>query len=125
MQGISSIQRLTRQKFLLSQMLSRKIAARSSKNDPAQKLKFLPQTYVSASFLMAFVPSSQIVAIPKGLRKLTQIYPHSVMELIPYDIDRYHTEILSKPIPTSLLSRIIPIPQPWKPCKIKELTSSS
>jgi iron complex transport system substrate-binding protein len=92
--GVPSIERLPQGRFLRSQVLGRLFTKGLAWNPSGSALKFLPQTYVSASFLMAFVPSEQIVAIPKGLRKLTQIYSAAFMERIPYDIDRYHTEIL-------------------------------
>jgi len=92
--GMLSVARLPQDRFLRSQELGRRIYKGAGQVKNLRELKFLPQTYVSASFLMAIVPSRQIVAIPKGLRKLTQIYSSAVMEQIPYDIDRYHTEIL-------------------------------
>lgn len=56
--------------------------------------KFLPQTFVSASFLLSLVPPGQIVALPRRMRDQTQLYPKSLTNKIPLDIDRYNAEKL-------------------------------
>lgn len=56
--------------------------------------KFLPQTFVAASFLLSLVPPEQIVALPRSLRDQTQLYPKSLTNQIPLDIDRYNAEKL-------------------------------
>jgi len=56
--------------------------------------KFLPQTYVAASFLLSLIPPEHIVALPRSLRDQTQLYPLSLTEQIPLDIDRYNAEKL-------------------------------
>lgn len=61
-------------------------------NPPYQR--FLPQTYVAASFLLSLVPVKQIVALPRSLRDQTHLYPSSLTKQIPLDIDRYHGEKL-------------------------------
>lgn len=93
----TSVNRFTHSRFLISQILGRTI--RNSLSGEERKLKFLPQTYVSASFLMALVPPEQIVAIPKGLRKLTSFNNEKLMAQIPLDIDRYQTENLHRAHP--------------------------
>lgn len=90
-QGFSGILRLSPGSFLKSQMLSREIASGPRQNT---QCRFLPQTYAAACFLLAFVDAKQIVALPNGLRKETSLYPCSLMDQIPLDIDRYNSEKL-------------------------------
>ena len=90
-QGLPGIQRLPRKTFLKSQVLGRKLANTSSEKN---QLKFLPQTYAAACFLLALVEPEQIVALPSGLRKHTHIYPDSILARIPLDVDRYNAEKL-------------------------------
>lgn len=56
--------------------------------------KFLPQTFAAASFLLSFVPPEQIVALPRCLRNQRMLYPKSLTDQIPLDIDRYNAEKL-------------------------------
>lgn len=56
--------------------------------------RFLPQTYLAATVLLALVPPEQIVAIPRGMRDLPHIYPSLLLDQIPLDIDRYNSERL-------------------------------
>jgi iron complex transport system substrate-binding protein len=56
--------------------------------------RFLPHTYIAASFLFAIAGAEQIVAIPKGLRSLPQLYPPEVLARVPQNIDRYEAEKL-------------------------------
>lgn len=58
------------------------------------KKRFLPQTYLASTVLLALLPPEQIVALPKGLRDLSHMYPDSLISKIPLDIDRYNSEIL-------------------------------
>jgi iron complex transport system substrate-binding protein len=54
--------------------------------------RFLPQTYVSASFLLALLPSQQIIALPKGFREQVHLYPIKSTEKIPMDMDPFNME---------------------------------
>lgn len=56
--------------------------------------RFLPQTYMAASFLLAIAQPSEIIALPKGLRQLKQIYPADVLQQVSADIDRTSSERL-------------------------------
>ncbi|KIC73048.1 putative membrane-associated protein [Neochlamydia sp. EPS4] len=56
--------------------------------------RFLPQTFVAASFLLALSEPELIVALPTGMRKQTSIYPVQATHLIALDADRYNTEKL-------------------------------
>jgi iron complex transport system substrate-binding protein len=56
--------------------------------------KFLPQTYVSATFLLAIAPPGEIIALPRGLRHLLQIYSPEILERVPADIDSTQSEKL-------------------------------
>lgn len=119
--GLSSIHRLKRSSFVRAQILARQLLSSSPEeieflrnqfrlkqvsDDHGLTIsldkpfsRFLPQTYVSASFLLALCPPDQIVALPQGLRHLTQIYPAEITRQIPLDIDLTHSEKLyhSKP----------------------------
>ncbi len=56
--------------------------------------RFLPQTYVAASFLLALLPPEQIVALPSHLREQKGLYDKALTDQIPLDIDRYNSEKL-------------------------------
>lgn len=56
--------------------------------------RFLPQTYLAATVLLALVSPEHIVAIPKGMRDFPYIYPPLLLDQIPLDIDRYNSETL-------------------------------
>jgi len=83
-----SVKRLSREELLRSQSLSRQL----KQADTSQR--FLPQTYVAASILLALVGPQQIVALPKGLRLQKQLYPPELTNAIPLDTDRYNAEKL-------------------------------
>lgn len=61
--------------------------------------RFLPQTYGAASFLLALQDPKQIVALPRGLREQTQLFPVEVTSQVPIDVDRFNSEklYLAKP----------------------------
>lgn len=94
------VRRLPKSDFLRSQQLSRSLSDSSSniKNSHAYK-RFLPQTYVAASLLLALSAPNEIVALPKRLREQVQIYPKTLTDQIPLDIDRHYAEqiFLAKP----------------------------
>lgn len=54
--------------------------------------RFLPQTYIAASFLLSLTEAENIVAIPQGMRGEKQLYPETLTAKIPLDIDRYNSE---------------------------------
>lgn len=115
-QGIFEVHRLPRKGFVRAQILGRHLLldtpqdlerARSLirkpyvTDDTGRSLalnrefkKFLPQTYISASFLLALINPLQMVGIPNGMREQTQLYPQDVTNLIPLDLDRYQSEKL-------------------------------
>ncbi len=55
---------------------------------------FYPQTYLAAGILMALVPEKAVLALPKGFRTQSAIYPKEKTELIPYDADPCHLEAI-------------------------------
>ena len=55
---------------------------------------FLPQTHASASILLALIEPKHIVALPRGIRQESHIYPRSLLSQIPLDADRYQSEKL-------------------------------
>ena len=54
----------------------------------------LPQTYMAATFLLAIADPQEILAIPRGMRELTQLYPSPLLDLIPKNIQYYQGEKL-------------------------------
>lgn len=93
--GVPGIAVLPPEKILESQLIARTLKAKTT----TPSGRFLPQTYVAASFLLAIADPSQIVALPKGFREQTTLYPRKMTEGIPLDIDRHHSEslLLSQP----------------------------
>jgi len=53
---------------------------------------FLPQTHLAASIMLAVADPIQIVALPRGMRQMNDIYPTETMNLIDLDTDRYSSE---------------------------------
>jgi iron complex transport system substrate-binding protein len=115
-QGLIGIRKLKRSSFIRAQIIGRKlkdqdfdalqllkkqVASVSIFDDrglqfksPSQFRRFLPQTFVAASFLFALTHPTQIVAIPHGLRDQTDLYPLSLTSQIPLDTDRIFSEKL-------------------------------
>lgn len=56
--------------------------------------RFLPQTFAAATFLLAIAKPHEVIALPKGMRSLPQLYSSKVLEDIPANIDRTHSEKL-------------------------------
>ena len=54
--------------------------------------KVLPQTVVSASFLLALAPSEQIIALPEIVRKQSELFPTDQIENIPLSSSRLFSE---------------------------------
>lgn len=114
--GFKEIKRLSTHHFLRCQLLARQINSSSSAElnrlhddyrsefipDDIGNLfdlsksygRFLPQSYVAASFLLALCEPESIVALPKGMREQKSIYPIEITRLIKLDADRYNTEKL-------------------------------
>lgn len=82
--------RLDPQKVLRAHYLAKTIPL----SPPAKVFKVIPQTYVSAGILLAIATPNHIVALPRGLREQTALYPPSLTQKIPLDIDQYTTEKL-------------------------------
>lgn len=115
-QGLAKAKRLSRSDYIRSQVLGRQLKNASARelqelsdlfqskavrDDNGQEIgidppfqRFLPQTYVAASFLLALADPAQIVAIPRGLRDQVHIYPNALTKQIPLDIDRHNAEKL-------------------------------
>ncbi len=115
-QGVEGIQRLPSETYLQAHILGHLLL--NSSKDSLQQLnckmnlewmqddhgriiriedsfrRFLPQTYIAASFLLAIATPSEVIALPKGLRQLHQIYPIDVLKKVPHDIDRTNSEKL-------------------------------
>jgi iron complex transport system substrate-binding protein len=108
--------RLSKQDYLRAQLLGRQLKNYTAEELKAQKelcraqvvydddLKpfslngsyktFFPQTYVSSSFLLSLLDPKQIVAIPQGLRKQTQLFSTDLTKQIKYDINHFNAEKL-------------------------------
>ena len=101
--------RLTRAQFLRAQALSHKIRRRrSGLQDMSIEVscdqerletsrgiqRYLPQTYVAASFLLALTSPEEIVALPHDMRQMTQLYPKELLDPIKLDLTPYNTERL-------------------------------
>jgi iron complex transport system substrate-binding protein len=56
--------------------------------------RFIPQTFVAASFLLAIANPREIMGLPSGMRYLPQLYPPESLSAIPDNIDRSHSERL-------------------------------
>lgn len=113
MAGYAKIKRLPQHLYLRSQVLGQELLKASSRHhnttsnpkividdvgrsicpDPSFQ-RFLPQTYTTASFLLALTNHEQIVALPSGLRKHTDLFCKKLTDKIPLDIDRFNAEAL-------------------------------
>lgn len=111
-----NVQRLPASKYLRGQLIGRQMQARgkgSALETPPElttvvddagsalslttdRTRFLPQTYVAASFLIALSPPEQIVALPKGFREQTQVIPAAYANRVLMDIGPYQTELLAQ-----------------------------
>lgn len=116
--GVIGIQRLSKEDYLQAHLLSRLLTTQNRNNlhrlncqlrlpeiidDANHRLvlkdsfhRFLPQTYVAASFLLAIASSEEIVTIPKGLRMLSHLYSPELLKKIP-DIDETEKLYLEHP----------------------------
>lgn len=115
-EGISNIQRLPSEHYLQAHILGHLLAVASQQSlrdlnckmnldviqDDSGRLlqikdtydRYLPQTFVAASFLLAIAHPHEIIALPKGMRYLPQLYRPEKLSLIPENIDRTHSEKL-------------------------------
>ena len=112
--GIEGIERLTSDKFLQVQILGNLVQNSSPEllrtincklnleiiqddNDQCIHIedhfqRFLPQTFVAASFLLAIAPSHEILALPRGMRHFPQLYPTHLVDRVPINIDHIGSE---------------------------------
>lgn len=90
--GIKNLRHLSYNDLLQSQILNRELKNR--KENPSSRPRYLPQTFASASILLALLNPDQIVALPNGLRKQTQLFPIELTSRITLNIDRYNSELL-------------------------------
>ncbi len=89
-QGVKEVKTLSKEKYLRALSIGRHLSL--SKEETAHR--FLPQTYASASILLALSDVDEIVSIPKGLRDLTTIYPKALTDQIPLNSERDSSEKL-------------------------------
>ncbi len=94
-EGYHEVKRLHPEKFVLAQRIGRTVATPATHANDL----YLPQSFLSASFLLALIPPEQIAAIPAGLRRQTQLYNKELTDAIAVDIDKYSSEkiFLAKP----------------------------
>lgn len=120
-QGLLGIRKLKRSSFIRAQMIGRKFKEQSKEelnilteqvaspvifDDQGHPFmlspsihRFLPQTFVSASFLFALASPEEIIAIPNGMRAQTTLYPKALTDRVPLDTDRSYSELLYKENP--------------------------
>lgn len=94
-EGRPNIKHLRSDIFLRSQKIGRSYEIQHEVSSHT----YLPQTYVASSILLALLPPDKIVAIPRGLREQTQLFPTSITNQIPLDVDRYSSETLYRLCP--------------------------
>lgn len=87
--GIAGIQRLSSTSYLESQILGRTLR-KKKKEEKTRKL--IPQTFIAASFLFALVDPKEILAVPKGLKAIPQLFPAEKLQTIPLVIENLHAE---------------------------------
>lgn len=88
-EGILGVRRLSRHSYVRSQVVGRHLKNAPSKKD--QK-KYLPQTYISATFLLALLEPEQIVGLPPGFRKQKNLFSQELYQKIPLDLERVNSE---------------------------------
>lgn len=93
---IKGIQQLSASKYEQASLLANILHQENHKikkdlNDRSLK-RLLPQTFVSASILLALVQPEQMIAIPKGLRQLPHLYPSSLLNCIQQDVEQLSSE---------------------------------
>lgn len=86
--GVENVQRLNGEDYFEAQRIGRSLLL--SKESPSDRL--LPQTLVSATFLMALCPPENLIAMPKLMKENPSLYPSAYTEQVSLDIDRYHSE---------------------------------
>lgn len=112
--GLIPVKKLSREDFLRSQLIARKLKSGNEElnrfnektwqpisDDTGQLFdltknyrRFLPQSYIAASFLFALSQPEEIVALPRGMREQTFLYPIEKINRVALDTDRYNTEKL-------------------------------
>ncbi len=120
-QGLRQVQRLPRSSYVQAQLFGRQLKKSTPQElthlrNARRKLQiyddtgrlfslgqgnslFLPQTYVAATFMLALTSPENIVAIPRGLREQTTLFPKHLTDRISLDIDRFNSEKLFKTNP--------------------------
>ncbi|MDB2614429.1 hypothetical protein N9Y92_04670 [Chlamydiales bacterium] len=89
--GLSDIQQLSPKEFKEAIQLSKWI--QSAHYQPPQK-KILPQTYVSATILLACASEDQLVALPQGLRSQEELFPKSKTSKIVVNCHELNAETI-------------------------------
>lgn len=114
--GVSNIQRLSTdtklKAYLLHRLfkekspeelytLNRTLAPKSIVDDASQYItienhfsKFIPQTFVAATFLLALAEPHEILSLPKGLRALNHLYLPEQLNKVPQELDLTQSEKL-------------------------------
>lgn len=76
---------------LIQQWNAKRLPQPTFTTNPKRK-KLLPQTHVAATFLLAIADPTKIIALPGGMRRQTTLFPTSLTEKIPLDIDAMSSE---------------------------------
>lgn len=94
--GDQNIRRLQPEQFQRALWLADIIRQKKTTSTPR---RLFPQTYVSASFLLAIARSEEILALPKGLRDYTSLYPVELTKSIPHETHQFNEEMLASARP--------------------------
>jgi len=97
--GYSGIKNLPRESYIRAQTLGRFLKNQGEENI-TRIGGYIPQTYIAATYLLALTPPDRIICLPVGFRSQTDVFPISLTQKIPLDLDRYKSETLFLKQPT-------------------------
>jgi len=87
------INRFSEESFLKAQIIGRRLLSHGETSCLHAK-RLMPQTYLSASLLLALTETTHIVALPEGFRVNNAFFDSSILDQIPIDINAYSSEII-------------------------------
>lgn len=106
-QGVTGVRRLDPDQFLRAQLVGRRLLAPQADQEKRYHwevddlgmplhlskppTRFLPQTELAASVILALASPDQVVALPSRMRR-QKLFPDSLLQQVPLDIDRYQSE---------------------------------
>lgn len=93
--GLSNIGRIEGDRLLLAHHRAKRLARGDEEGTSSSPARYLPQTWASASFLLALLPPTQIAALPSGYRELQTWLPVPSRETLPHESSRLNSELFS------------------------------